>query len=183
MLGTVLSYPSDEGYPCVIGSDPPEPSLPAIRVGVLAAYYTTYLALHFLNQSVPAAAKTANYGQGPSSSGDKPNSQDQMPLPIGRGHAAEDRSILFTGSVLSYRSIRRVGEYCMAKAAIRGLFKTLRAEDHSTIGVRVNFLAPNYVDTPIYPQDLDTSKYRFTQMKDVTHAMVKVTSDPQIDGE
>ncbi|MFD1197995.1 SDR family NAD(P)-dependent oxidoreductase [Brucella gallinifaecis] len=63
----------------------------------------------------------------------------------GRGHG----SVLFTASMASYMGLPYVIGYSAAKSALLGVVRGLSAE-FAPQGVRVNAIAPGWIDTPLY---------------------------------
>ena len=136
-------------------SDPPEPQLSQIKISLIGLYYTAYLATHFMGARSASASE---------------------PRP--------DRSILLTGSMLSYRAIARFTDYCAAKAGVRGVFKSLRCDLRKECGVRINMLAPTFIQTPLTQPVFEATKERFAYapMEHVVDAVLRVVSDSKIDG-
>jgi gluconate 5-dehydrogenase len=68
-------------------------------------------------------------------------------------------SILFTASMTSYIGQPNVMGYATAKAGYLGMMRTLAAEI-SPRGVRVNAIAPGWIDTPMFRKATDTDPAR-----------------------
>ena len=78
-----------------------------------------------------------------------------LPGMIERRHG----SILFIASMTSLLGIRLVSAYSAAKSAYLGMVRSLAAEV-SPHGVRVNAIAPGWIDTPMLHQALDSDEAR-----------------------
>lgn len=68
-------------------------------------------------------------------------------------------SILFTASMNSYIGMPNVIAYSTAKAAMLGLVQSLTA-DLSPQGIRVNAIAPGWIETPMLHKAIDTDPER-----------------------
>ena len=76
-----------------------------------------------------------------------------------RGLCARGSSVLFISSVAGMLSIRTGSLNAMSKAASHQLTKSLACEwGHE--GIRVNCIAPWYIDTPLAKQVLKNEKYK-----------------------
>jgi len=67
----------------------------------------------------------------------------------------------------------------------RGLFKSIRAPFRS-VGIRVNFLAPQYIRTPMtepYAKNIAKSGYSFTDIEVATRAFLRILTDRNISGK
>jgi gluconate 5-dehydrogenase len=73
-----------------------------------------------------------------------------LPGMLERGHG----NILFIASMASFLGIPRILAYAAAKSACLGMVRTLAAEV-SGRGVRVNAIAPGWIQTPMLDQALD----------------------------
>ncbi len=72
-------------------------------------------------------------------------------------------SILFTASMNSYIGMPKVVAYSTAKAAMLGMVQSLTA-DLSPQGVRVNAIAPGWIDTPMLHKAVDADPERKTRI-------------------
>ncbi|KAK4155336.1 hypothetical protein C8A00DRAFT_13642 [Chaetomidium leptoderma] len=100
---------------------PPPPALQVLAVNLTGVMYTTHLALFYL------------------------------PLlnPNSRGN--KDSHLLLISSIAGLCPLPGQTEYTTSKHAVMGLFRALRGTAWTTKGVRVNVLAPYFVDTPLLP--------------------------------
>ena len=183
-LGSRTWYPGESGYAAssISSDDPKEPGLPATQVGVIGTYYTVHLALHYLSRrsSQPASSTGTESTSLPTASD---GSGEASTKNVVKGTDEDDRSILLTGSVASYRGLAHVADYCMAKAATRGLFRSLRADVREATGVRLNMLAPSFVDTPFFGGRVSKDALRFVPMEYVLEAAGRALSDPDVHGK
>ncbi|KAG4438277.1 hypothetical protein IFR05_006259 [Cadophora sp. M221] len=99
-----------------------EPTTKTFQVGLLGTYYSSLLC--------------ARYCMGLHASSCQPSG------------LTYDKSIILIGSLASYGSLPGSPEYTAVKWGVRGLFRSLRVELLKT-GVRVNMLAPTFIDTPM----------------------------------
>ena len=74
-----------------------------------------------------------------------------------------DGSILFQASMTSYIGQPNVAGYSTAKAGYLGLMHTL-ASECGTFGVRVNAIAPGWIDTPIFHKATDNDPPRLAKI-------------------
>ncbi len=72
-------------------------------------------------------------------------------------------SILFQASMTSYIGMPNVAGYATAKSGYLGLVHTLAVEC-GTDGVRVNAIAPGWIDTPMFHQATDTDPQRLARI-------------------
>ena len=140
-----------------------KPSLPCVQVSLIGMYYTAYLALHFLTLGTKAKSGALDTGT--------PAEKDLL-----------DRSLTLMGSVMSYKGYKGLSDYCMAKAGVRGMFKSLRNDIKESTGIRLNLLAPTYVETPIYPKGIDLSVYKFAPMEFLVRIAQQLVCDTTIHG-
>lgn len=100
-----------------------------MQVNVTGVLYTTHLAYFWLPK---------NPGSSDSSIKSKPSASPR------------DRHLLLLGSVASLCPVAIQPQYCAAKHAVLGLFRSLRSTS-ALQGVRVNLLCPYFIDTAIVP--------------------------------
>ncbi|KAI9731794.1 MAG: hypothetical protein M1834_004583 [Cirrosporium novae-zelandiae] len=98
--------------------------------------------------------------------------------------AATDRSLLLVSSMAGYSGIPLAIEYTTAKHGVRGLFYSLRAPCKQA-GIRVNLLAPTFIDTPMIAHMMEGLKkagVKFATTEDCVDAVLRVSSDSTISG-
>jgi NAD(P)-dependent dehydrogenase (short-subunit alcohol dehydrogenase family) len=78
-----------------------------------------------------------------------------LPGMISRGHG----SVLFTASVTSFIGVPMVVAYAAAKSAYLGIVRSLSTEV-AQHGVRVNAIAPGWIETPMLQKALDSDPAR-----------------------
>ncbi|EMD85261.1 hypothetical protein COCC4DRAFT_180971 [Bipolaris maydis ATCC 48331] len=144
-------------------AQPPPPKFSIIDVNLTGVLYTTHLAYFWLPR---------NPGSSPCSINAKPSTS-----------SPRDRHLLLLGSVASLCPIAIQPQYCAAKHAVLGLFRTLRATS-GVQGIRVNMLCPYFIDTPIV-----TAGARFIlaggalgKVEDVVDAGTRFVADSRILG-
>jgi NAD(P)-dependent dehydrogenase (short-subunit alcohol dehydrogenase family) len=71
-------------------------------------------------------------------------------LPVLRDQDAG--SIVLVGSVIGHIGVPDMAAYVISKWGVRGLFRQLRVDNRDRPGVRVGYVAPGGVNTPIYRQ-------------------------------
>lgn len=85
-------------------------------------------------------------------------------------------SILFISSMSAMFGLTEVSAYAAAKSAVLGLTKTLTGE-LSADGIRVNAIAPGFIDTPMFHKAVDTDLPR--QQKILGHTPMKRYGSPE----
>lgn len=138
--------------------EPEKPELGSIDVNLVGGYYTSMLALHYMKDSLSPRAKGAHC----------------------------PKSLLFTGSMASYRAIIFGPDYSVAKFGIRGLFKSLRGAPGAAWGVRVNMIAPAYLLTPMTKtrqKSIESLGFEFTDLRLVEQAAIRLMGDEGMTGE
>ncbi|KAL5323637.1 hypothetical protein ACEPPN_008176 [Leptodophora sp. 'Broadleaf-Isolate-01'] len=135
-----------------------EPTTKAFEVGLIGTYYSSLLC--------------AKYCMGLHVS----SSQQQKP--------PYSKSIILIGSLASYGSLPGSPEYTAVKWGVRGLFRSLRVELLKT-GVRVNMLAPTFIDTPmtasIVPM-LKKAGASFARVEDIAGVVGKLVIERGVNG-
>lgn len=71
-------------------------------------------------------------------------------LPVLRDQ--DDGALVLLGSVIGHIAVPDMAAYVVSKWGVRGLFRQLRVDNRDRPGVRIAYLAPGGVDTPIYRQ-------------------------------
>ncbi|KAH6628309.1 hypothetical protein F5144DRAFT_492290 [Chaetomium tenue] len=117
--------------PSTNNTPPPPPPLHILAVNLTGVMYTTHLALYHLPRNNP-----------------NPNPTPSTPQSSTR---PRDRHILLLSSIAGLTPLPHQTEYTTSKHAIMGLFRALRGTAWQAHGVRVNVLAPYFVDTPLLP--------------------------------
>lgn len=87
-----------------------------------------------------------------------------------------DGSVIFISSMSAYLAMTQVCAYGTAKSAVLGLVKTLSGEV-SEYGVRVNAIAPGFIDTPMFRQATDGDPAR--QQKILGHTPMARYGKPE----
>jgi gluconate 5-dehydrogenase len=82
-------------------------------------------------------------------------SREVQPEMTDAGHG----SILFLASMASFLAIPRIVGYTAAKSSVLGIVRSLAAE-WSSIGIRVNAIAPGWIESPMSRQALDNDPAR-----------------------
>ncbi|KAH7134490.1 short chain dehydrogenase reductase [Dactylonectria estremocensis] len=99
--------------------------------------------------------------------------------------ASRDRCLIIKGSIAAYADQPGSPQYNMSKWGARGLFRNLRRVSWRD-GVRVNFVAPWYVRTPILAdkiiQYLESKDVKFATVEDCARAMMQIASEKNING-
>jgi len=144
-------------------AEPPPPAFKIMDVNLTGVLYTTHLACFWLPK---------NPGSSPCSVDAKPSTD-----------SPRDRHLLLLGSIASLAPIAIQPQYCTAKHAVLGLFRSLRVTS-GLQGIRVNLLCPYFIDTPIV-----TASVRFIlaggavgQVEDVVDAGTRFVADSRILG-
>lgn len=84
-------------------------------------------------------------------------------------------SILFISSMSAYLGMTQVTAYSAAKSAVLGLVKTMSG-DLADKGIRVNAIAPGFIDTPMFRKAVETDIPR--QQKILGHTPMGCYGDP-----
>ena len=64
----------------------------------------------------------------------------------------QEGTLLFVGSVIGHLAAPTMTAYAVSKWGVRSLARQLQVENHDLPGVRIQYVAPGGVDTPIYDQ-------------------------------
>ncbi|KAH7153503.1 short chain dehydrogenase reductase [Dactylonectria macrodidyma] len=99
--------------------------------------------------------------------------------------SSRDRCLVITGSVAAYVDQPGIPQYSMSKWGARGLFRNLRRSAWRE-GIRVNFVAPWYVRTPILPEQIverfESNGIKFAALEDCARAMLHIATDKEMNG-
>lgn len=71
-------------------------------------------------------------------------------LPVLR--AQERGSLVLVGSLVGHLAVPDMSAYVLSKWGVRGLVRQLRVDNRDAPGLRIGYVAPGGVDTPIYDQ-------------------------------
>ena len=94
-----------------------------------------------------------------------------VPAMLERGRG----SILFVSSMSAYLGMTQVCAYGAAKSAVLGFVKTLSG-DLADKGIRVNAIAPGFIDTPMFRKAVETDAPR--RQKIIGHTPMGCYGDP-----
>lgn len=141
---------------------PPKPDFKILDVNLMGVMYTTHLAYFWLPKN--------------------PGSTDWSTL-CSPSERVRDRHLLLLGSVASLAPIAVQPQYCAAKHAVLGLFRSLRSTSFMH-GIRVNLLCPYFIDTPILttPARLLLAGGATGKVEDVVDAGTRFVADSRILG-
>ncbi|KAK5173794.1 uncharacterized protein LTR77_002475 [Saxophila tyrrhenica] len=133
--------------------EPDEPSFPVLDININGVFYTTKLAMWYLQ---------------------KQNAGDQK----------KDRCLVLQASLAGYLDLV-APSYGASKFAVRGLMRALRRTSGKD-GIRVNLIAPWYINTPILSSQMSTliegSGAEFAEVEDAALGMMHMVSDGSIHG-
>ncbi|KAL2005209.1 hypothetical protein VTN00DRAFT_2419 [Thermoascus crustaceus] len=133
--------------------EPVKPDLRIVNIDLISVMYTMKLARHYF-----------------------------MKHPFGPEH---DRCFIMTASIVGFVDSPGIPQYTASKWGCRGLMRCLRRTT-AIDGVRANIISPWYVATSILSpavQAYCTSKgVTFAEAGDAAAAMIKIASDPSING-
>ncbi|KAF2825022.1 NAD(P)-binding protein [Ophiobolus disseminans] len=143
-------------------AEPPPPNLNIMAVNCTAVLYTTNLAQYWLRKN-PASS---------------PSSVDVDPATHVR-----DRHLMLLGSMASLGPIAIQPQYCAAKHAVLGLFRSLRSTS-MLHGIRVNLLCPYFIETPIVTPTarMVLAGGAMGKVEDVVDAATRFVADSRILG-
>jgi NAD(P)-dependent dehydrogenase (short-subunit alcohol dehydrogenase family) len=118
--------------------------------------------------------------------------------------ASKDQLLVLQSSVAGYLDIPRSVQYNMSKFGMRAVMRVLRWTEHNH-GIRVNTICPWYprllkrlvddklifkprfIHTAIIPPEgwklLESNGLEYAKVEDVAQALLKLASDPTINGE
>lgn len=134
-------------------TDPPEPVPSQIQTSLIGAFYTAYLANHYIAR--PSAEEGARV-----------------------------RSLTLIGSLAGYSGLPWRPDYTAAKFGMRGIMRSLR-QPLITTGMRVNLIAPGYVETSLTAgrhDDVKSRGFSFIPLEQAVDAVMRVLADARIHG-
>lgn len=140
------------------GADLPHPVTKVLDVNLMGAYYTAVLALHYFR-----ATRIDRTGIQPQTT----------------------PHLLFVCSVAGYLDGVPLGAtYSAAKWGIRGIFKSLRPYQKSLGGVRINMIAPWWIETPIvgFAGPLKELGVRMAEIEDFVEGALRLCCDQSAHG-
>ena len=143
--------------------DPPAPDLKVLDVNLSGVAYTVHLALFHL-------------GRNPGSAPADPAADAEA--------TRRDRHLLLIGSMASFGPIALQALYGASKHGVAGFFRSLRMTSFAH-GLRVNLLAPYFVDTPMMGSAVGKMLIAgagFSRMVDVVEAATRLMADVRIVG-
>jgi 5'-hydroxyaverantin dehydrogenase len=147
---------AQEGVTASLDEDPRAPNYKSLDINLKAVASTVTLALHYF--TLPPTS----------------------PAPKGA------KSIVLISSIAAYFEAPSMALYCTAKSGVRGLFKSIRTTvPDLTPAVRVNLVAPTFVNTPMTEPLLPLLQANGTQLaskEDVVKAVLRLAGDESING-
>ena len=160
--GIAKSDPSFENPQDLDTANPPPPDMSVLNVNLTGVVYTTHLAVFYLKR---------NPGSAPANPKCKP------------ADTQRDRHLLLISSCAGLMPIPGQAFYGASKHAVVGLYRNLRATSF-VHGIRVNMLAPYFIDTPMVPTRLKVmlAGGHIGKAEDVIEAATRFTADPRIAG-
>ncbi|KAF2201809.1 NAD(P)-binding protein [Delitschia confertaspora ATCC 74209] len=143
-------------------AEPPKPDFKIMDVNCTGVLYTTHLAYYWL----------------PKNPGSEACDMESDPK-----KRVRDRHLLLIGSIASLGPIPIQPQYCAAKHAVLGIFRSLRATSMAQ-GVRINMLCPYFIDTPIVTAAarLALAGGGMGKVEDVVDAGTRLVADSRILG-
>lgn len=142
--------------------DPPPPDSRILDVNLTGVVYTTHLALFYLQKN-----------PGSSLADPKCNPAD----------TSRDRHLLLISSAAGLLPMPGHTYYAASKHAVVGIYRSLRASSYLH-GVRVNMIAPYFIDTPMmtFGAKIILAGGNVGKPEDVVEAATRFTADPRIVG-
>lgn len=147
----------------------PPPPHKAVDINLVACFHTIHLAI--------------KYGMGL----DKlqtPKTTDAEAAPV-PPPTRKLKSVVLVGSLASYAGIPGSPDYSMAKFGVRGMLRSLQGS-FGGLGVRLNMLAPYFVDTPMTTAAVPIllkRGHKFARLEDTVEAIARFACDDDIHGE
>lgn len=154
--GDPLQFPKDLSV-----AEPRQPEFKTVEVNFIGLLYTVHLAFYWL----------------PKNPGSDISKVDSKPA------APRDRHLLLVGSMASMAPIPMAPQYGASKAAVLGLFRSLRATCFMK-GIRINLLMPYFIDTELVatPARLLLAGGGMAKVDDVVDAATRLVADSRILG-
>jgi len=140
-----------------LGEDPPEPPKKTIDINVTGVLYTANLAFYYFKATRDPDANAAK----------------------------EKKHLLLIGSLAGYGDHPLVGDYTASKWAVRGLWKSIRGHSALLGGVRMNLLAPTWINAGIAKEkvkQLEAQGIKAGETEDVVAAVLRCCCDETIEG-
>ncbi|RMZ80443.1 hypothetical protein DV737_g3000, partial [Chaetothyriales sp. CBS 132003] len=136
--------------------EPEEPKLNILKVNGIGVLYTTKLALFYFRRQ---------YAADPA--------------------ASKNQALILQGSLAGYVDLKGSLQYSFTKYGLRSLMKNMRHTEPAH-GIRVNYIGPWFVKTNILgrgiAERLEEAGFEFATLEDTATAMLKIASDPSING-
>lgn len=140
-----------------LGEDPPEPPKSTIDINVTGVLYTTNLAFYYFKATRDPDVNASK----------------------------EKKHLLLIGSLAGYGDHPLVGDYTASKWAVRGLWKSIRGHSALLGGVRMNLLAPTWINAGIAKEkvkQLEAQGIKAGETADVVAAVLRCCCDETIEG-
>ena len=160
--GIATDDPTFENPQNLDAADPPPPDMSVLNVNLTGVVYTTHLALFYLKSN--------------------PGSRPADPT-CETDHLHRDRHLLLVSSCAGLQPIPGQAFYGASKHAVVGLYRNLRSTSF-VHGIRVNMLAPYFIDTPMVTvgAKILLAGGDIGKVEDVVEAATRFTADPRIVG-
>ncbi|KAL8794748.1 MAG: hypothetical protein Q9195_002702 [Heterodermia aff. obscurata] len=143
-------------------ANPPPPNMAVMDVNMTGVIYTTHLSLFYLKRNP----------------GSKPANPECKPADTQR-----DRHLVLVSSCAGLMPIPGQAFYGASKHAVVGLYRNLRSTSF-VHGIRINMIAPYFIDTPMVPTRLKVllAGGHIGKPEDVIEAVTRFVADPRIAG-
>ncbi|EXJ78136.1 hypothetical protein A1O3_09297 [Capronia epimyces CBS 606.96] len=149
---------------------PPCPDLASLQVNLIGVIYSVSLAMHYFR--LPEMQTQTQ-------------TQMQMPIPTqAPSRTSTNKAITFVSSMAGYTALPGGTLYMTAKFGVRGLFHSMRKYVGAE-GVRVNLLAPGYMETAMTANVLTAlqgSGVQLAKLSDAVDAVLRLSIDPSVNG-
>ena len=140
-----------------LGEDPPEPPKGTVDINITGVLYTTNLAFYYFKATRDIDANVAK----------------------------DKRHLLLIGSLAGYGDHPLVGDYTASKWAVRGLWKSIRGHSALLGGIRMNLLAPTWIDAGLGKDKVEQLRAQGIStgtVGDVVAAAMRCCCDETIEG-